>query len=142
MAQIFKSKELMFAIPEKESGEQLACAGGTVHLSTFVCQTHHTTFTCFCTFHTCFGTCTFHTCTYHTWYTETLTPTRTPTLCTLASHPTITQPGCTGTDTPIFPGEQEISEIKDIETLEMLKEKLNITLNDVEGKLREAKEKK
>jgi hypothetical protein len=40
---------------------------------------------------------------------------------------------------PLGPIEQEISEIKDAETLEMLRERLNSALKDVEGKLKETK---
>jgi hypothetical protein len=34
---------------------------------------------------------------------------------------------------------QDISDIKEVDTLEMLKEKLSSALKDVEGKLKEAK---
>ena len=121
MAQNFKSKDLTISIPEKGDEQihptiALAQPTTTVHATTTV--TTHTIFTptCACTFHSCW--CSFH------------TPV---TLCTLATHTVFITPG-----TPV---EREISDIKDVETLETLRDKLTSTLKDVEGKLKDAKAK-
>jgi hypothetical protein len=130
MAQIFKSKELTFSVPEKESGEHPNCGGGTHYLSlacTAPCT--GTIHTCLCTVHTC-------TCTVHTCFCSFMTPQH----CALFTTTAPISPECPwNTTDPISPVEQQINEIKEVETLEMLKEKLSSALKDVEGKLKEAK---
>lgn len=106
MPQIFKSKELTFAISENEPGQHFACIGITYYYSTFICHPYP---------------CIFYTCAHSP-------------ICTFGTIP----PTCSD---PFSPVEREILEIKDLETLEMLREKLNSTLKDVEGKLKEAKAK-
>jgi hypothetical protein len=129
MAQIFKSKELTFSIPEKEGAEHPNCLGNT-QLTTPVCITN-----CTCTVHTVtFCTCTVHTatictCTAHTCICTNLTPRN----CTYNTIPRISQ------ECPMIVDPQDISDIKEVDTLEMLREKLSSALKDVEGKLKEAK---
>jgi hypothetical protein len=118
MAQIFKSKELTFAVPEKESDDQrINCVAGTLHAS-LAC-----TINCTCT-HNYYSIlqCTPHSCTN-------TGPVCTFTHTTVVFTPTTNEPY----------REKEVAEITDVATLEMLKEKLNNALKDVEGKLKEAK---
>jgi hypothetical protein len=122
MAQIFKSKDLTFSIPEKESGERPTA---TIYLSTVVCHTQclcsHYSPCAFWTYQTC-------TCTVHT-----------PIICYLGTFPIRNSLACQEGIDPMAPVELEVSAIKEVDTLEMLKEKLSSALKDVEGKLKEAK---
>jgi hypothetical protein len=126
MAQIFKSKDLTFAVPEKESAERPNCAGGTFHVS-LACTVH-----CTCTVHTV----TICTCTVHTPVYCTCTVHTTITICTFGSHTITITPttGCTGSETPISPIENEISQITDAETLKTLNDKLVKSLEEVKAR--------
>lgn len=134
MAQIFKSKDLTFAVPEKESDERPNCIGGTY--VSVACTIH-----CTCTAHTfTYCTCTVHTPIYCTCTVHTIT------VCTFASHPTITFTGCTGTEitqTPVqTPVENDISQITDAETLKTLNDKLVKSLEEVKARQAELSKKK
>lgn len=117
MAQIFKSKELTFAVPEKESGEQLARRGITN--TTPFCQPH-----CTCTWDSI--PCIFSYACNITIYSPVY-------YCTLGTRP-IPIPNCTGTETPWILVENEISEITDIETLRILNQSLLSSLEEVKAR--------
>jgi hypothetical protein len=134
MAQIFKSKDLTFAVPEKESDEQrINCVAGTFHASTAICtiQCTCTAHTIYCTVHTLY--CTLYSCTVHTI-----------TVCTFGSNTITITPttGCTGSVTDPTPIENEISKITDAETLKTLNDKLFKSLEEVKARQAELSKKK
>jgi hypothetical protein len=133
MAQIFKSKELTFSIPEKEIGEHTVAPCGvtyaTIYTQTCIC-THHTPHPTWCTWSTCI-------CTLHSPIID-FSPY--VNVCTFDTRPILTQTtACGGSETPWLP--QEISEIKDAEKLALLKDELSKAMVDVEKRLKEIKTK-
>ena len=129
MAQIFKSKDLTFSIPEKDSGERLAC---TVTLTIT-----HTIYSpicnqpCICTHHTPYPTwCNWTTWTIHSPYVSPYVNVCTGFSPPILTGPTVPQPTCSD---PVI----AVDNITDIETLKALTENLKASIKDVEGRLAE-----
>lgn len=122
MAQVFKSRDLTFSIPEKEP-DQLATVV-TCGVTNTVVRTLTYNHPCICTHHT----------PDLTWYNWTTWTVLSPYVNVCPGFtlliPTAPSPTCSD---PVI----AVDNITDIETLKVLRVNLNASLNDVEGRLAE-----